>query len=93
MKALGKYLNGQIYIDADYRDSLSKEDQDWYSRFLSEYYLTFNLKDDNCIHNKSYHKQLYADNYSRKMDILNQGNIYLLTLEQLAGGDSNDDFS
>lgn len=85
MKALGQYINGQIYIDHDYRDQLNESENQWLKQFDSEYYLGYNLNDPNVIHAEEYHKELYRGVNERRRDLLNQKNVVLLSPEELAG--------
>lgn len=85
MKALGKYC------DFDYRHKLSKEDDEYLQKFINEYYLGFNLKDPDALHDESYHKQLYKDAHARRNDILHQKNLDFIPYDELDKRDDEND--
>lgn len=92
MKALGKYLNNLTYIDHDYRDKLSKEDNEWLHKFDSEYYTAYGLNLPDSLHDPSYNRSLYQGSNERRRDLLNQANISLMQIDEddVSNGEEND---
>jgi len=62
------------YVDQDYISKLSKEDKDWMSQFLGEYYGLNNILTEEAIHStKELKHKAYNTNRSIRRDIANNG--------------------
>jgi hypothetical protein len=58
------------YLDVDYVDQLSSKEQQWLNQFLDEYYNSYFRKGKEPLHTKEQRRQIYKDDYARRMDTM-----------------------